>query len=102
MTDKKAELGELYDGVLLDLVRNGRKIITEDGQEVSVPLSAADLNVIRGRLKDCGITAIQTEDNPIGNIAAEFKQRGLKLHTELPDINKDDDVATQISTGSMG
>ena len=84
------QLSELYDSALLELLRNGREIMDNDGNLVRVPVSAADLNVIRSRLRDCGITAAPTSNNPIGNIVEEMRRRGAKL----PEISDEPDAAT--------
>jgi len=83
------KLSEIYDEHLLEILRNGRETLDKEGNLVKAPVSAADLNVIRARLKDCGITAATTTNNPIGNIVAEMKLRGAKL----PRISDDPDAA---------
>ena len=90
------DISELFDSALLDMLKNGREMVTEDGTRERVPISAADLNIIRQRLKDCGITAVATEENPIGNIVAEMKARGMTIHNALPEVSTDDDAASSV------
>ena len=78
------KLGDAFDRHLQEVLANGREIMNKDGETVRVQATAADLNVIRQRLKDCGITAIPTEENPIGSIITEMQQRGLRL--DVPDM----------------
>tara|TARA_R100000808_G_scaffold23414_1_gene51957 strand:+ start:350 stop:625 length:276 start_codon:yes stop_codon:yes gene_type:complete len=83
-------MANLYDEYLLELLKSGRTAFNDNGELVQVPLSASDLNVIRQRLKDCGITAVPTSTNPIGHIVQELAKRGRKL----PEISDADDAAT--------
>ena len=83
-------LGDEFDKRLLDVLRKGRQVINRDGEVQQVEASAADLNVIRQRLKDCGVTAVPVNSSPIGNIVAEMAKRNLRL-SELDDT---DDLAT--------
>ena len=73
-------MASAFDNYLLTLVREQRKTVVDDnGVEAQVPLSAADLNVIRQRLKDCGITSTAAPASPIANIVAEMRKRQLKI-----------------------
>lgn len=83
-------LGDEFDKRLLNVLRNGRQVITREGSVEQVEASAADLNVIRQRLKDCGITAVPVSNSPIGNIVDEIAKRNMRL-SELDDS---DDIAT--------
>ncbi|MEE2887526.1 MAG: hypothetical protein VX951_08850 [Planctomycetota bacterium] len=83
-------LGDEFDRRLLKILREGRQVISREGDVQEVEASAADLNVIRQRLKDCGITAVPVEASPIGNIVAEMNKRRLRL-SEMDDT---DDLAT--------
>jgi hypothetical protein len=56
------QLGDAFDRHLQEVLANGREIMN----------------------KDCGITAIPTEENPIGSIITEMQQRGLRL--DVPDM----------------
>ena len=84
------KLSDMFDQTLLSVLKEGREIMNKEGETVKVQATAADLNVIRQRLKDCGITAVPTNANPIGNIVAEMKARGMKM----PDLGTEDDAAT--------
>ena len=90
MMNELETLSDLYDQHLLKVLVDGREIVTKDGELLKVEPTAADLNVIRQRLKDCGITSVPTANNPIGNIVAEMSRKGLKL----PDLDNEDDAAT--------
>ena len=90
MMNELEKLSDLYDQHLLKVLVDGREIVTKDGELLKVEPTAADLNVIRQRLKDCCITSVPTANNPIGNIVAEMSRKGLKL----PDLDNEDDAAT--------
>lgn len=91
MNNTRLDMSDAFDNALLDILRGGREVVTRDGERVTIPATAADLNVIRQRLKDCGITAEAMDDNPVGNIVDEMRRRGLKL----PELDTtEDDVAT--------
>tara|TARA_B100001094_G_scaffold301487_2_gene327825 strand:+ start:449 stop:733 length:285 start_codon:yes stop_codon:yes gene_type:complete len=92
--DIMKELSEHFDKALLDVLVSGRKIMDKDGDEQVVDATAADLNVIRQRLKDCGITAQATDNNPLGSIIEEMKSRGMAFGADLPEMNQGDDAAT--------
>ncbi len=83
-------MSEIYDAHLLQVLEEGREVVNKDGDIERIKPTAADLNVIRQRLKDCGITSAPTATNPIGNIVAEMTRRGM----QMPDLDDSDDVAT--------
>ena len=84
-------MSEEFDKSLLQILKDGRQVVNKDGEVVNVEASAADLNVIRQRLKDCGVTAMPANNNPIGNIMAEMAKR----KTAMPELDIDsDDAAT--------
>ena len=93
------KMSEEFDDALLGLLVNGREVVTKDGELETIAATAADLNVIRQRLKDCGITAEATADNPIGNIIEEMNRRKtaltLRNGTTMPECDvHSDDAAT--------
>jgi hypothetical protein len=89
--DDLEKVSSMYDKVLLSILQEGREIVDmKSGEIKQVQATAADLNVIRQRLKDCGITASPTASNPIGNILTEMRNRNLKLG----EIDESDDAAT--------
>jgi hypothetical protein len=89
--DDLEKVSSMYDKVLLGILEEGREIVdTRTGEIKQVQATAADLNVIRQRLKDCGITTSPTASNPIGNILTEMRNRNLKLG----DFDESDDAAT--------
>ena len=90
------QISDLFDSYLLTLLLNGRQVVNEDGSEQTTPLTATDLNIIRQRLRDCGMTAMVTEENPIGSIVREMKARGVRCESELPRISEADDAATKV------
>jgi hypothetical protein len=79
MSDVSIQMSGAFDAILLDILKNGREVVDREGNVERVQATAADLNVVRQRLKDCGITAELTDTNPIGNIVEEMQRRGLKL-----------------------
>tara|TARA_Y100000310_G_scaffold247199_1_gene252743 strand:+ start:442 stop:717 length:276 start_codon:yes stop_codon:yes gene_type:complete len=90
MSDPQKQMSDLFDAMLVKLLKEGRETMTRDGDMVRVEATAADLNVVRQRLKDCGITAIATDDNQVGDILKQMQQRGLKL----VDLDDSPDAAT--------
>lgn len=84
------DLANGFDRHLHKVLKDGREVMNRDGELTRVEATAADLNVIRQRLKDCGITSVGTQGSPIGNIVEEMRKRELKL----PPLDTDDDVAT--------
>ena len=89
--DDLEKVSAMYDKVLLGILEEGREIVdTRTGEIKQVQATAADLNVIRQRLKDCGITTSPTASNPIGNILTEMRNRNLKLGA----FDESDDAAT--------
>ena len=90
MSDPQKQMSDLFDTMLVKLLKEGREVMSRDGDIVKLDASAADLNVVRQRLKDCGITAIATEDNQVGDILKQMHQRGLKL----VDLDDTPDAAT--------
>ena len=84
-------MADEFDKQLLNVLKKGRQIMDKDGNLETVEPSAADLNVIRQRLKDCGITSMATQGSPIGNIVEEMRKRKLRM----PDLDtQSDDAAT--------
>ena len=89
--DNLEKMAGLYDKFLLEILKEGREIVdTKTGEIKQVQATAADLNVIRQRLKDCGVTAAVTQSNPIGHILSEMRDRNLKIQ----DVSTEDDAAT--------
>ena len=89
-TNSLDAMADAFDQVLLKVLQDGREILTKDGELARVEPTAADLNVIRQRLKDCGITAVGTANNPIGNLVKEMQIRGMTL----PPVSDEEDAAT--------
>ena len=83
-------LGDEFDERLLKVLREGRNVVTREGELVNAEATAADLNVIRQRLKDCGITSAPVSASPIGNIVDEMKKRNMRLQ----ELDNTDDLAT--------
>jgi len=90
MSTNLDDIADLYDQQLLKILREGRETLTKDGESVRIEATAADLNVIRQRLKDCGITTTATGDSPVANIIEEWRKRGMNL----PALDDMDDAAT--------
>ena len=89
--DPLEQIAKIYDQTLLSMLQEGREIVDQKTGEIrQVQVTAADLNVIRQRLKDCGVTDVNASSSPIGSIIEEMKLRNLKL----PDVDTGDDAAT--------
>ena len=89
--DPLEQIAKIYDQTLLTMLQEGREIVDQKTGEIrQVQVTAADLNVIRQRLKDCGVTDVNASSSPIGSIIEEMKLRNLKL----PDVDTGDDAAT--------
>jgi len=89
MTNNLDDLAHLYDKQLLKILQEGRQTLTREGEVIRVEATAADLNVIRQRLKDCGITSTASVDSPVANIVEEWRKRGLNI----PEMDATEDVA---------
>jgi len=87
MSDAMRDMADLFDRALLKVLKDGRTIIGPDGEERNIDATAADLNVIRQRLKDCGMTVATEEASPIKNIVEEMRRRQLRIGP--PDANDD-------------
>ena len=85
---ENSKMSQAFDNILLDILLNGREIVTKDGELMKIQATAADLNVVRQRLKDCGVSAEVTDSNPIGNIVEEMRLRGLRMPAR--DMDSDD------------
>ncbi len=92
------KLSDELDKALLDVLVNGREIMTQDGP-VRMQASAADLNVVRQRLKDAGVSAVATDENPIGSLIREMQSRGVNIQPQLPPM---DDITEGSHEGSPG
>lgn len=79
MSEPMREMADQFDRALLKVLRNGRKVIGPDGEERTIDATAADLNVIRQRLKDCGMTVAVEESSPIKNIVEEMRRKNLRI-----------------------
>lgn len=92
MSDNTLEtMADEFDKQLLNVLKKGRQIMDKEGNVQQVEPTAADLNVIRQRLKDCGITSMATQGSPIGNIVEEMRKRKL----QMPQLDTEsDDAAT--------
>lgn len=90
MTDERQyeEMHRLLAGTMLDILRNGRQVVTPEGEVQRVTPTPADLNAIRGFLKDHGINAIRTKDSPLNELVAEIGRR--KLTAEELSIDPDE------------
>jgi hypothetical protein len=76
------ELHRLLSATMLDILRNGRETVSADGSVQRVTPTSADLNAIRGFLKDHGINAVRTKDNPLNDLVAEMTRRAGNVTAE--------------------
>lgn len=79
MSEILRSMADAFDGHLLNVLKKGRVVLLPDGSKEQVEATAADLNVIRQRLKDCGVTAMVDDASPIRNIVEEMKRRNLRV-----------------------
>jgi hypothetical protein len=89
MSDTMRDMADQFDRALLKVLKDGRTIIGPDGEERTIDATAADLNVIRQRLKDCGMTVTAEEASPIKNIVEEMRRRQLRIGTPLANDDKE-------------
>lgn len=108
--DLLPDTAEHFDEMLNAIAREGGDPILDDaGQPVLDPKtkavlrrrpSAAILQVIRGRLRDCGISGSKPKSKTqgIGGLAERMRRDGtLKFPAggQLPPVSQDDDAATE-------
>jgi hypothetical protein len=77
--EKCEEIHRLLSSTMLDILRNGRQVVTQDGTVQRVTPTSSDLNAIRGFLKDHGINAVRTRDNPLNDLVAEMTKRAGRI-----------------------
>lgn len=107
--DILTELAEASDKELLNWIKIGKPVFTlegvpvkdENGQPVMRPLTAAEMNVIRQRLKDCGITTPASKNSTPSQMAAAMPTGAgipgnfrFKLPGNLPPVSREPDAAT--------
>jgi hypothetical protein len=89
-------LSDEFDKRLIHILNNGREIMTKDGELLHVEATSADLNIIRQRLKDCGVSVAPTEENPVGSIIESMKAKGHIFKTNITKLTPgeigDDDL----------
>ena len=88
MSDQLRAMADAFDGHLLNVLRNGRSVFMPDGSKEQIEATAADLNVIRQRLKDCGVTAMVDDASPIRNIVEEMKRRNLRVGASVMESDR--------------
>jgi hypothetical protein len=80
VSDRHDAMADAFDRHLLCMVQAGKKhALDAEGNIVEAPLTAADLNVVRQRLKDCGITSLATPNSVVGSIVEAMRERQLKI-----------------------
>ena len=84
----------LYDAAIalaLDVLTNGREVISPTGETMRVKASAADINAAMNILKQ-GHAAIDEAqpDSPVGQLVARMRAQGLTLHEGVPDAEGTD------------
>lgn len=85
------EMADQFDRKLAQILREGQRVLDpETGQVQLVDPTAATLNVIKGRLKDLGMTRSSA---PKGSAANQLREaaaaRGFVLDDALPDTDID-------------
>jgi len=96
MADALNAMADRFDKQLLKMIKSGKKMVLgHDGTPTEVDLTAADLNVIRQRLKDCGITSARTKGSTIDQLAEAMGGDSFKFPApQLPEVPEGDDAAT--------
>lgn len=87
------EIADGLDVCLRDMMKNGMRVLTKDGQAVVVDPSPALLNVARQRLRDCGMTKVVQKDDALSELAAELAKQG-KIH-DLKPIQELDSIVDE-------
>lgn len=90
-------MGDLFDKMLEKILKEGVDVVTPSGAVVHLnTLPPSYLNAIRGRLKDCGVTAADTPGSALDAVKKELEARGLKFNgSPVGPLNlEDDDLAT--------
>jgi hypothetical protein len=104
MTESSQEqLANSMDAALLDIIKagvplrdeSGNAIVDESGKPIYAPASAAYFSVARARLRDCGITAVNTPGSKLDELRKEIESGGHVLRFKRPALSDDDDPATQ-------
>ena len=79
-TKTQRKLGKTVDKFLLNVIEEGRDVVTKDGKVVHVEATAADVTAAIRRLKDCGVTAeVQERDSIEKSLKKRAKKSGRKL-----------------------
>lgn len=103
----QARNAELLDRTLHEILKEGGDPVTDregkvqldaKGKVVRSRPSAATLNVIRGRIKDLGISSVPVRGSAAGDLIEEARRRGMKFQgkpiTPIGPLSEDDDAAT--------
>jgi len=80
-------LHELLSQRMLEVLRDGRDILGQDGEVKKIMATAADFNAVRQFLKDNGINSVKSVDSPLNDLVSEMSQRGLKFRG-INDLKK--------------
>lgn len=78
-TDKAANLHELLTNNMLEVMRNGRDVMSAEGVVVKVMATAADFNAVRQFLRDNKINSPKSVNSPLNELVSEMSGRGLKF-----------------------
>ncbi len=86
------DLSDAVDKELLDVIKNGAKIVTKGGKVVTVTASAGYFQAAISRLSKLGITKLVTGDDPLSDLADKVFAEGMedKIHV-MPPISEEQD-----------
>ena len=85
------KMGGELDKELLRVLKEGRTVVTKKGDVVEVEATAADLNVVRQRLRDLGMNADPARNKSILELQALAKKK-VKDFPDLPQPSDEPDA----------
>jgi hypothetical protein len=91
MNQHQKALYEAAVKLALDVLTNGREVISPTGEMVRVQASAADINAAMNILKQ-GHAAVDeaAPESAVGQLVARMKAQGLKIHNGIPEVEGTD------------
>ena len=90
------QLSNELDQTLLEVVKFGRVVLDREGKVHKIPPTAADLNVVRQRLKDLNLSYVPGADSPAEQMRRVMADRHrLRLAGgDMPAVDLGPDAAT--------
>lgn len=113
-TKTQTRMADLLDKAMLEVLKEGGEPILDregkvqldgKGKVIRRRVSAATMNAIRSRLRDCGVNSLPVKGSATGRLAQEAAKQGMKFDgkpidpfAKVPPVNtEDDDAATQLA-----